>query len=339
MLVESSCQRELLGALWIHTRWGRRGGSAGFWTVTQSPPPSTNSHTFCVSGMLQPKLKQAPQGLSLYSLRFEPGTWPCSRWAGSIPRAPFLLLCFGSGILQALRLSPCLPLCIHLLAPWEGTSPYVCALLSLHLLCWSVHDFPLFAEALSALHSKPACWAAATTRGAWPPHPLHSHVVQNMASPTLEQGGDGTATICCGSCEAEGAALPTAGRAACSAPGAGWRCPTRWPQAQLTMPQLAALRNPPSGAMEGTLHLRWAEQRGRVGQESRSWAAGQPDELRARCLWAMRTCRGSWRESLPLPKSCLCPGCCMGKVTQLIVMLQKYPKTKLKFRLILVMAH
>lgn len=209
------------GALRIHTRWGRHSGSVGFWTVTQPPPPFTKGHTFCFSGTLQPKLKQGPQELPLYSLKFESGAWPCSRWAGSFPRAPFLLLCFGSGILQALGLSLCLPLCLHLSAPWEGVSPYVCALLFPHLLCWSVHDFPLFAEVFSALPCR-----------ARPPCPLYSHWVQKMASPVLEQGSNGLATIvgCCGSCEAWKGALPMAG-ACClrRAWGRGWRCPTPSP--------------------------------------------------------------------------------------------------------------
>lgn len=157
LIITHPCQSNHLargsfwGALWIHIRQGRHSGSVGFCTDTQPPLPFTKGHTFCFSGMLQPKLKQAPWELPLYSLRFELGAWPCSRWAGGFPRAPFLLLCFSSGTLQALRLSLCLPLCIHLLAPWEGISPYVCALLFLHLLCWSVHDFSLFAEVFSAL--------------------------------------------------------------------------------------------------------------------------------------------------------------------------------------------
>lgn len=266
------------GALWIHRRWGRHSGSAGFWTVTQPPPPFTKGHTFCVSGMLQPKLKQAPQELSLHSLRFELGTWPCSRWAGGIPRAPFLLLCFGSGILQALRLSPCLPLCVHLSAPWEGTSPCVCALLSLHLLCWSVHDFPLFAEALSALPSKPARWAAATTRGAWPPRPLRSHVVQNSAIPTLERGGGGTATICCGSREAEGAALPTAGRAACPAPGAGVALPNALAPGAARHVSVCSLAQPSlrcCGGHAAPVLGRGEGQSGSGKRELRSGAAGR----------------------------------------------------------------
>lgn len=167
-------------------------------------------------------LNKVPKSsLPLYSLRFESGAWPCSRWAGSFPRAPFLLLCFGSGILEALGLSLCLPLCLHLSTPWEGVSPYVCALLFPHLLCWSVHDFPLFAEVFSALPSR-----------ARPPCPLYSHTVQKMASPMLEQGSNGLATIigCCGSWEAWKGASPMAG-ACClhRAWGWGWRCPTPSP--------------------------------------------------------------------------------------------------------------
>lgn len=253
------------GALWIHTRWGRHSGSVGFWAVTQPPPPFTKGHTFCFSGMLQPKLKQGPQELPLYSLRFESGAWPCSRWAGSFPRAPFLLFCFGSGTLEALGLSLCLPLCLHLSIPWEGVSPYVCALLFPHLLCWSVHDFPLFAEVFSALPSR-----------ARPPCPLYCHTrcrkwqaqcwsrvamdwPPSSAAVALVRLGKGL--------------FPWLGLAVCTGPVARDGDAQCRPQEQLAVPQSAALPSRPSSAMEGMLYLCWAE-KASVAQDSRVLESG-----------------------------------------------------------------
>lgn len=84
-------------ALWIHTRWGRHSGSFGFGIVTQPPPLFTKGYTFCFSGMLQPKLKQAPRKLLLYSLRFESGAWPCSSLAACFPIAALLRLRHPTG--------------------------------------------------------------------------------------------------------------------------------------------------------------------------------------------------------------------------------------------------
>lgn len=49
--------------------------------------------------------------------------------------------------------------------------------------------------------------------------------------------------------------LPWLGLAVCTGPGAGDGVAQRRPQEQLTMPQLAALHNRPSSAMEGMLYL------------------------------------------------------------------------------------
>lgn len=69
------------------------------------------------------------------------------------------LLFFGWSILQTPGLSLCLPLCIHIFAPWKDRNPYVFAFLFCHLIC--THLSSLLAEVVSTL----SCWADVTTHG------------------------------------------------------------------------------------------------------------------------------------------------------------------------------
>lgn len=142
------------GALWIHTRWGRHSGSVGFCTVTQPPPPFTNGHTFCFSGMLQPKLKQGPQELPPSLL---PEVWirglTLLEMGWQLPQSSFssaLLWLRHSRGSWAFPLPPTLPSSLHSLRGRKSLC--LCSFVSSFALlictrfpfvCWSVFCSPL----------------------------------------------------------------------------------------------------------------------------------------------------------------------------------------------------